>query len=60
MSSAFKQKLSDDQTEALEEILKTLEKEQLYVLTEMLFECIILAIDIPQKDEDYVDMSRIR
>jgi hypothetical protein len=42
------------------ELLDTLQLEQVEILMETLFECIILTIDIPQRDEDFVDMSKFR
>ena len=60
MSSVFKKGLPDDQTDVVFELLDTLQLEQVEILMETLFECIILTIDIPQRDEEFVDMSRFR
>ena len=60
MSSVFKKGLTDDQTDVLYELLDTLQLEQVEILMETLFECIILTIDIPQRDEEFVDMSKFR
>ena len=60
MSSVFKKGLTDDQTDVLYELLDTLQLKQVEILMETLFECIILTIDIPQRDEEFVDMSKFR
>ena len=60
VSSVFKKGLTDDQTDVLYELLDTLQLEQVEILMETLFECIILTIDIPQRDEEFVDMSKFR
>ncbi|CAG2239384.1 RNF213 [Mytilus edulis] len=60
ISSTFKQKLSEGQSDALYEILNNLPIEQLDYLSKMIFDCLLLTIDIPQKDEESVDMSKVR
>ena len=60
VSSIFKKGLTDDLTGVLCELLDTLQLEQVEILMETLFECIIFAIDIPQRDEEFVDMSTVR
>ncbi|CAC5380698.1 RNF213 [Mytilus coruscus] len=59
ISSAFKQKLSEGQSDALYEILNNLQIEHLDYLSQMIFDCLLLTIDIPQKDEESVDMSKV-
>ncbi|CAC5422253.1 RNF213 [Mytilus coruscus] len=58
VSSAFKEKLSEEQSRALYDIFGNLQIEQLACMSEIIFECILLNIDIPKKDEESVDMSR--
>ena len=60
VSSVFKEGLTDDLTGVLCELLDTLQLEQVEILMETLFECIIFTIDIPQRDEEFVDMSKVR
>ncbi|XP_076109129.1 E3 ubiquitin-protein ligase rnf213-alpha-like [Mytilus galloprovincialis] len=60
IASTFKQKLSEGQSDALYEILNNLPIEQLDYLSQMIFDCLLLTIDIPQKDEESVDMSKVR
>ena len=60
LSSVFKKGLTDDQTDVLYELLDTLQLEHVEILMETLFECIIFTIDIPQRDEECVDMSKFR
>ena len=62
ISDNFKKPLTEEQRQAIEEILNKLPVEQIDVLVELIFECIVLKIDVPQNkdDEDYVDMSKIR
>ncbi|VDI64880.1 Hypothetical predicted protein, partial [Mytilus galloprovincialis] len=59
ISSTFKQKLSEGQSDALYEILNNLPIEQLDYLSQMIFDCLLLTIDIPQKDEESVDMAKV-
>ncbi|VDH89970.1 Hypothetical predicted protein [Mytilus galloprovincialis] len=59
ISSAFKQKPSEEQNDTLYEILDILQVEQLESLSQMIFDCILLTIDMPQKDEESVDMSKV-
>ncbi|CAG2226879.1 RNF213 [Mytilus edulis] len=58
VSSAFKEKLSEEQIRVLNHIFGNLQIEQLAFMSEIIFECIMLNIDIPKKDEESVDMSR--
>ena len=61
ISDNFKKPLTEEQRQAIEEILNKLPVEQIDILVELIFECIVLKIDVPQNkdDEDYVDMSKI-
>ncbi|XP_063404431.1 E3 ubiquitin-protein ligase rnf213-alpha-like [Mytilus trossulus] len=61
ISENFKKPLTEDQTQGVEDILNKLPIELIDVFVELLFECIVLKIDVPQNidDEDYVDMSKI-
>ncbi|CAG2212879.1 RNF213 [Mytilus edulis] len=61
ISENFKKPLTEDQTQSVEDILNKLPIELIDVFVELLFECIVLKIDVPQNidDEDYVDMSKI-
>ena len=58
ISDNFKNPLTEEQRQAIEEILNKLPVEQIDILVELIFECIVLKIDVPQNkdDEDYVDM----
>ncbi|XP_071137099.1 E3 ubiquitin-protein ligase rnf213-alpha-like [Mytilus edulis] len=61
ISENFKNALTEENINNIEDILNKLPLEQIDVLVELLFECIVLKIDVPQNmdDEDYVDMSKI-
>lgn len=50
ISLVFKQKLSKGQSDALKKILNNLQIEQLDYLSQMTFDCLLLTIDMPQKD----------
>ncbi|XP_071135949.1 E3 ubiquitin-protein ligase RNF213-like [Mytilus edulis] len=59
ISSAFTQKLSGEQLTALKINLNNFKIEQLDYLSKTIFECLMLTIDMPQKNEEYVDMSKV-
>ncbi|CAG2200545.1 unnamed protein product [Mytilus edulis] len=59
ISSAFTQKLSEEQLTALKINLNNLKIEQLDYLSKTIFECLMLTIDMPQKNEEHVDMSKV-
>ncbi|XP_052062678.1 E3 ubiquitin-protein ligase rnf213-alpha-like isoform X2 [Mytilus californianus] len=61
IGETFRTTLTEDQTKIIEEILKSLTVEQISEMVELLFECIVLKIDVPQNrdDEDYFDMSKM-
>ncbi|VDI81905.1 Hypothetical predicted protein [Mytilus galloprovincialis] len=50
ISLVFKQKLSEGQSDALNKLLNNLQIEQLDYLSQMTFDCLLLTIDMPQKD----------
>ena len=53
--------MTEDQTKVLKVALYQMTVEHIDMLVELLFECIVLKIDVPQNvdDEDYVDLSKI-
>ncbi|CAC5425030.1 RNF213 [Mytilus coruscus] len=57
--SIFKEKLTEQHKTYLGGVVCDLQNEQMGRLLHSLFECILLTINIPQKDEQFVDMSTI-
>lgn len=62
MSENFKLSLSEEQKEHIEDKLNRLPTEHIGKVAELLFEYIVLKLDIPQNmaEEDYFDISRLR
>ncbi|CAG2195613.1 RNF213 [Mytilus edulis] len=58
VSFAFKEKLSEEQRCALYDIFGNLQIEQLAFMSEIIFEFILLNIDIPNEDEELKNMDR--
>ncbi|XP_063442805.1 E3 ubiquitin-protein ligase RNF213-like [Mytilus trossulus] len=58
---SFKIDLTMEQIHEIEEILTRSPAEQISALLELIFECIVFKIDVPQNinDEDYIDISQI-
>ena len=59
VSTTLKSQLFEEQMNVVRSIFEKLKKEQLTFFLEMLFECILLIIDIPQKDAESVDMAKV-
>ncbi|VDI22792.1 Hypothetical predicted protein [Mytilus galloprovincialis] len=61
VSDPFKKELTEDQIHVMNTILGRLPAEQINTLLELIFECIVFKIDVPQNinDEDYIDISQI-
>lgn len=62
LTNDFKLELSDMQTEAFQTFCNGLQFDRLVILLEVLYECIILRIAVPQNqdEEDFVDMPNQR
>ncbi|OPL21169.1 hypothetical protein AM593_02880, partial [Mytilus galloprovincialis] len=58
---SFKTDLTMEQEHEIEEMLARSPAEQINTLLELIFECIVFKIDVPQNinDEDYIDISQI-
>ncbi|XP_052061725.1 E3 ubiquitin-protein ligase RNF213-like [Mytilus californianus] len=61
VSESFKMDLTMEQIHEVEEMLARSPAEQINTLLELIFECIVFKIDVPQNinDEDYIDISQI-
>ncbi|VDI52044.1 Hypothetical predicted protein [Mytilus galloprovincialis] len=57
--SRFKEHLTDDQRKFVTTYADKLPLQRLSVLVDLLYECIVLTINTPQKDEETVDMATI-
>ncbi|CAC5363740.1 RNF213 [Mytilus coruscus] len=55
----LKDLLTERERQPIMEIGNKLQEQQLVIFLEILFECIVLVINIPQKDEEFTDMSKI-
>ncbi|XP_052062680.1 E3 ubiquitin-protein ligase rnf213-alpha-like isoform X2 [Mytilus californianus] len=59
ISEKFKKNLSEEQRKVIVEVISSLPIEQIDTLVEVIFECIVFKVDVPQEDEEEELFSKV-